>query len=237
MKKFIRRLLFPDTCDSETYIKALRNKYHIDIGEHCVIWSPNKVYIDTQRPHLLHIGNYVKITSGVNIVCHDYSRSVFMNMEGYGNVGEARETWIGNNVFIGMNTTILMGTRIGDNSIIGAGSVVSGEFVGNSVLAGNLAKKICTLDEFYTKRKRKEVENAKLYVNKWKAKYGSNPTLKEMSNAFAWLYLPHTIETIKKYPGLFNYSGVNDEVVKANFLMSKPIFESFEEFLYYCENN
>ena len=92
MKRLLKRLLFPDTYSSEAYIKALRNKYNIDIGENCMIWSPNKVYIDVQRPHLLHIGDYVKITSGVNIVCHDYSRSVLMSVPGYENVGEARET-------------------------------------------------------------------------------------------------------------------------------------------------
>ena len=46
MKRLLKRLLFPDTYSSEAYIKALRNKYNIDIGENCMIWSPNKVYIE-----------------------------------------------------------------------------------------------------------------------------------------------------------------------------------------------
>lgn len=237
MKRLLKRLLFPDTYSSEAYIKALRNKYNIDIGENCMIWSPNKVYIDVQRPHLLHIGDYVKITSGVNIVCHDYSRSVLMSVPGYENVGEARETYIGDNVFIGMNSTILMGAVIGDNCIVGAGLVVSGRYENNSIIAGNPARKICSLDEYYSKRKEQELDCAKLYVKKWNEKYGCNPSINEMTNAFSWLYIPHTLENMKKQENLFNYNGVNNEIVNSNFLNTKARFKTFEDFLNYCNNN
>ena len=70
-------------------------------------------------------------------------------MEGYKNCGECGETFVGNNVFIGMHATILMGTHVGDNVIIGAGSVVSGFFEDNVVLAGNPAKVICTIEDYY----------------------------------------------------------------------------------------
>lgn len=34
MKRLIKRLLFPDTYSSEAYIKALRNKYNVDIDDY-----------------------------------------------------------------------------------------------------------------------------------------------------------------------------------------------------------
>ena len=56
-----------------------------------------------------------------------------------------KEVVIGNNCFIGCNAIILKGTVLGDGCVVGAGSVVSGEFPANSVLAGNPAKIIKTL--------------------------------------------------------------------------------------------
>lgn len=91
-KKSIKRILNPETWCQEAYISALRNKYGIDIGIHCKIWEPNCTHIDTQRPHMLHIGDYVKITRNVTILTHDYSRSVFCGMgEAFQNIGEARK--------------------------------------------------------------------------------------------------------------------------------------------------
>lgn len=51
------------------------------------------------------------------------------------------------NVSIGANCTILPGVKIGKNSLIGAGSVVVKDVPANSVVAGNPARKIKSLDE------------------------------------------------------------------------------------------
>lgn len=81
IKQFILKLVFPNTYSQEAYLSFLRKK-GIDIGKGCKIWSPNQTYIDYTRPHMLHIGNYVKITRNVTILCHDYSRSVWCEMGG-----------------------------------------------------------------------------------------------------------------------------------------------------------
>ena len=235
LKTFIRKLLFPDTYSSEAFVKALRNKYHVDIGDDCIFWSPNHVNIDVQRPWLLHIGNDVRVTSGVTILCHDYSRSVFCDIEGMGNVGEARTTWIGDNVFIGVNATILMGAHIGNNSIVGAGAVVSGTFPDGSVIAGNPGKVIFTVEEMYKKRKDGELQAAKQMAVEFKKKNGRYPSIEEMTNAFSWLYIPHTQDSIRKYPNFFKLSGVNKNVLYDNFLATSPAFQSYEDFLEYCE--
>lgn len=54
---------------------------------------------------------------------------------------------IGNNVTVGANAVIIGDITIGDNVIIGAGSVVVKDVPSNSVVAGNPAKIIRTLED------------------------------------------------------------------------------------------
>ena len=54
---------------------------------------------------------------------------------------------IGNNVWIGMNATILKGVTIGENSVVAAGSVVTKSVPPNTVVAGNPAVAVKTLDQ------------------------------------------------------------------------------------------
>lgn len=61
---------------------------------------------------------------------------------------------IGNYVYIGANAVILPGVTIGDNSLIAAGSIVTKSVPSNVVVAGNPAKVICTIDEYYVRNKR-----------------------------------------------------------------------------------
>ena len=181
IRKFLQKLAFPNSYNNEAFVKYLKKK-GITIGEGCIFFSPNTTYIDIQRPHGMQVGNYVKIASGVSILCHDYARSVLCSLKEYGNVGEFKQTVIGNNVFIGMNSIILMGSKIGNNSIVGAGSIVSGTFPDDSIICGNPAKRICSLDEYYQKRKLKEVSEAKEFVILWRKLYHRNPTIDEMTN-------------------------------------------------------
>lgn len=233
LKKLIKRILLPNTYSNEAFISYLRNK-GVEIGEGCIFWAPNHTYIDLQRVHMLKIGNYVKVTSGVHILTHDYSRSVLCNMSEYGNVGEADDTYIGDNVFIGVGSIILMGTHIGNNSIVGAGSVTAGIFPDNVVIAGNPARIICTIDEFYNRRKAIEIDAAKKYVQNWRVKYGSDPQVEDLDNSFAWLYLTHDEETYNKYRKMLKSSGVNMDIYKDIFLKNKPVYPSFNDFLNDC---
>ena len=233
LKKIIKKIIFPNTYSSEAYIMHLK-KCGVDIGEHCYVWSPNHTMIDTQRPEMLHIGDYCKITQGVIILSHDYSVSVAKRVY-HEHIGNCAETVIGNNVFIGMNAIILMGSKIGDNCIVGAGSVVSGTFPCNSVIAGNPAKVICSLEDFYKKHKEREVSEAKNYYLEFKRKHNRIPKIEEMGNAFAWLYLPRTQESVNRYSSFFHLSGDNETETVDDFLKSKPVFSGYEEFYAFAE--
>ena len=53
--------------------------------------------------------------------------------------------------FIEMKSTILKDVHIGNNVVIGANSLVNKDIPDNCVVAGNLAKVIMSLDEYYKK--------------------------------------------------------------------------------------
>lgn len=177
-----------------------------------------------------------RLREGDGVCAHPLPRLQLVGRSavGGGHFGEARETSIGDNVFIGTHSIVLMGSHIGANSIVGAGSVVSGAWPEGSVIAGNPARLVCTLDEFAAKREQRELSSAVEYAATFKARRGSWPSAEQMTNAFAWLYLPHTEEALHEHAGLFRLNGVDPEVLKRAFLASKPRFASYQEFLDYC---
>lgn len=234
IKKNINRKLNPYTYSEEAYLNYLREK-HVLLGENVIIWSPKTTNIDVTKPYLIRIGDYVKITQGVTILAHDYSHSVLRRKFGEFR-GGTKPVTIGNNVFIGMNTTILMGTTIGDDCIIGANSLLRGEYPAGSVIAGNPAKIICSVNEMWDKVTANWIDDAvttarAIYENKGR----QVPTIEEMSDAYVWMYLPRTDEYIEKYKRFFDLTCDDFEDIKRIFLESEPIFKSYEEFLEYCD--
>lgn len=233
--KLLKKILFPHSYSSEAFVNYLRNK-KVNVGKGTYIFSPNHVIIDVERPHMLSIGNYCKISSGVKILTHDYSKSVLCNLP-YGDVGEAGFTSIGDNCFIGANAVILMGCQIGDNCIVGAGSICTGKYPSNSVIAGNPARVICSIEEYFKKKKDKELDSAKEYVKKFRKVFNRDPSIEEMTNTFLWLYTPRNEENLKRYSNLFKHNGIDEKHYIDSFMKTNPIYPSFEEFLRDCDRS
>ena len=217
---------------NESLIDNLRKKGAL-VGDNTVFFSPDTINIDIGKAFLLRIGNYCKITSGVTILAHDYSRSVTRLFFGE-NVGGSAPVTIGDNCFLGMNSIILMGTKIGNNCIVGAGSVVKGNFPNNVIIAGNPAKIIYTLDEFYEKRKSRCLDEALMCVKQIYDNTGKLPTISQMGDGFAWIYLPRNLETIAQFPNFFCLSADDPDDLKDKFLNSKPMFDNYNTFLEYA---
>lgn len=186
--------------------------------------------IDLFRPWLLSIGDNVVICAKTTILTHDYSHIVLCTKYGQ-NIGDAKPVSIGNNVFVGIGTMIVMGTEIGNNVIIGAQSVVHGRIPDNCVVAGNPAKVICTIEEFYNKRLLKEEICAKQNVKLAVERIGRRPTIQEMGDAFAWLYMERNESTLQMYPQFFDLPGNDNDDFKRKFMESKPQYSSYEEFV------
>lgn len=126
---------------------------------------------------------------------------------------------------------ILMGSQIGNNVIIGAQSVVHGVIPDNCVVAGNPAKIISTLDEYYRKRVQNEEKCAIQNVKLAEEKMGRIPTIEEMGDAFAWLYLPRKQETIENFPAFFGLPGKDKSKFIQDFMKSQSKYNSYEEFI------
>ena len=77
----LKRKLFPELVTSSDMVYALK-QCGIKIGKGTIFYHPGRTVVDVSRPCLLEIGEYCKITSGVIILTHDYSRSVLRRTHG-----------------------------------------------------------------------------------------------------------------------------------------------------------
>lgn len=199
------------------------------IGKNLRLFNHKSIRFDTTTPGLITIGDDVSITADVSILTHDFCSSVF-RQKYYDYVPGRSKVVIGNNVYIGQKAMILRGVTIGDNVIIGAGAIVTKDIPSDSVVAGIPARVICTLDEYYQKRKAKSVEEAKQYTRDLYHYRGVKPTVEDFWEEFALFYHEE-----KNYPEAFVERIKNvqmpdelyDEFIKNN----QPIYASFEDFL------
>ena len=227
IKKIVRKVIYGKYNSSDSYINYLRKK-GCTIGTGTSIFEPKKTYIDFTRPHLINIGNDVKITRGVTILTHGYDWAVLSKV--YNEVlGSAGHVTIGNNVFIGVNTTILKGVNIGNNVIIGANSLVNKDIPNNMVVGGNPARVIMTVEDYYDKRKKEYIEEAKELAIYYYEKFSENPPV-EIFQEFTPLFLNRNLE-ITPSSNCFLTSG--PELID-NFKNTKPLFNGYEEFLKWC---
>lgn len=185
IKSLVKKLIYREKADSNSYVKHLR-KIGVRIGDRTIIYSPTKSCIDTTRPWLLEIGDDVKITEGVTILTHGYDWCVLQKK--YNEVlGSAGKVKIGNNVFIGMKTTILKNVEIGDNVIIGANSLVNKNIPSDVVVAGNPARIVMSIEEYYQKRKEVQEIEARGLIQEYRKVYNRDPEERDL-HEFFWLF-------------------------------------------------
>jgi acetyltransferase-like isoleucine patch superfamily enzyme len=204
------------------FIDFLRKK-GATVGEGTMFFG--SVEIDMTRPYLIEIGRNCVLTDGVRVLTHGFDWLVLKNIY-HEMLSSSGKVVIEDNVFVGNNCIILKGVRIGKNTIIGAASLVTHDIPPDSVAMGSPCKVNMTISEYYEKRKREYIEEAKFYAFEIFRKTQQIPKPEDFAEEFPlfikrdvdWKDLP--IEMRWRVGKDINY-----------FLKSKPIYTSFEEFL------
>lgn len=208
---------------SESLIKYYKSR-GIRIGSNCVFRSPMSTQIDLMRPSLICIGDNVDMNKNFTIMSHDFGHRVFLYK--YGDfLSSSGPVHVGSNIYFGVNVTVLKGVTIGDNCIIGAGSVVTKDIPSNSVAAGVPCKVLCSLDEYYIRRKQEWVDEAISYARTIRDVENREPTIDDFrpefglyvdsSNINDYDIMPIKIRLNKQYDywlknHVANYHGFDD---------------------------
>ena len=229
IKQLINKIIFKNTCSSEAYVKFLRTN-GCKIGENTRFISPKSTTVDLGRLEYISIGRNCCL-SKVSIIAHDYSWYILARSHNEILPDSGGKVEIGNNVFVGYKSVILKDTKIGDNVIIGANSLVNKDIPSGTVWAGNPIRYICTLNEYYEKKKAKHIESAKYRAGIIYETKNKKPSIRDMG-FFAYLFLPRSIENYNTYIKDLEFNGiVGDPKIKELFFNSLPEYNSFDEFL------
>ncbi len=141
---------------------------------------------------------------------------------------------IGSNIYFGTNVIVLKGVTIGDNCIIGAGSIVAKDIPANSVATGSSCRVVCSIDEYYEKRKQKALAEAVEYVKAIRERYGRDPYPYEMSEEFIYFVNKNNAAKYEAMgvPIKFQLAKVYDDWMENH----KAPFADFEDFLRYVDS-
>ena len=116
----------------------------VTIGRNCLISTRHF----SSEPYLITIGNNVQITNNVSIYTHggaNVARLTHPDFDIFGKV--IIEDW----AYIGSGSHIMPGVTIGMGALVAAGSVVTKSVPPRTVVGGNPARIICTVDEYITR--------------------------------------------------------------------------------------
>jgi acetyltransferase-like isoleucine patch superfamily enzyme len=127
--------------DESTIAEKFR-KQGAKVGKNCFI-QINKL---GSEPYLVEIGNNVAIAAGVTLVTHDGASVIFRDefpaLRHFGKI------IIEDNCFIGSRSMITAGVRIGRGSVVGPLSVVLRDVKPGSMVIGNPAIQVSTVEKY-----------------------------------------------------------------------------------------
>ena len=211
---------------SNAYIRYLRGK-GIEIGRGTQAKYPLTIEIDVSRPELVTIGKDVFLHKHLTILSHDYASQVFVNL--YASfIPSHGKIKIGNNVWFGEHCTVLKGVTVGDNCIIGYGSTVMKDIPANSVVAGTPAKVICSIEDYYQKRKEAYIKEVFEYALEIEKKRRREPVIEDFQDDYpAFVDASNYLEYGYPFSNVFTTKELFDRWLNTH----KAPFNGFNEFM------
>lgn len=149
MKSFLKKILIKLGILKKTSNSATSNKNEVQykIGN---VKHHNSI-IDGLIPQMVEIGDDFVSAPGSMILAHD--ASTYLHTKKH----RIEKTIIGNKVFLGAYAVILPGVTIGDGAIIGSGAIVTKDVEPYTVVAGNPARFISSVNDYIKKCEEREV--------------------------------------------------------------------------------
>ena len=127
----------------------------VTIGRNCLIatryWS--------SEPYLITIGNNVQVTENVKFYTHgggNVAREKYPDFDAFGKIV------VEDQAYIGSSSLIMAGVTIGHGALVAAGSVVTKSVAPRTVVGGNPARYICTVDEFIERNLKYNLNSKKM---------------------------------------------------------------------------
>jgi acetyltransferase-like isoleucine patch superfamily enzyme len=127
--------------DSSTIAEKFR-KQGAKVGKNCFI-QINKL---ASEPYLVEIGNSVSIAPGVTLMTHDGASVIFRDE--FPTLRDFGKIIIEDNCFIGARSIITAGVKIGKGSVVGPMSVVLRDVKPGSMVIGNPAIQVSTVEKY-----------------------------------------------------------------------------------------
>lgn len=151
MIRFFKRLYWRFIASGEAYARHLGVK----IGKNCLISTRNW----SSEPYLIEIGDNVQVTSNVYFHTHgggNVARRQNPDFDVFGKI--VVEDW----AYIGACSHIMPGVTIGQGALVAAGSVVTKSVAPNTVVGGNPARYISTVEEYIARNEQYNINSKKL---------------------------------------------------------------------------
>ena len=225
IRKGLNHFLEPDHCTSEVYVRYLRDS-GAKIGEGTVFYAPAARPVDEAVLAFVEIGRNCRISRDAFIQASDYSYAV-LRSQYHQMLCPAAVTRIGDNVFLGERALIRSGVTVGSNVIIAAGSVVTEDVPDNSVVSGNPAAVVCTLDQYRETLQAHFEQSAWTFYQQKSAAKG-HPLKESEMEWYVSLWQPECAETVYRN---MKVDGDDREAVVRDMLKVTPVYDSFEAFL------
>lgn len=131
------------------FTSPLKYARHIGvrIGKDCFI----STYNWGTEPYLIEIKNHVQITHGVSLHTHGGAHCVRRDFPSFDTFGKIIiQDW----AYIGAYSQIMPGVTIGEGALVAAGSVVTKSVAPFTVVGGNPAKFLCTIEDYVNKNRK-----------------------------------------------------------------------------------